>query len=54
MSKRHVQSFTIASGQERSQSQEAISVLLCGGLAGVATWVSIFPLGKNSAYGLLT
>ncbi|EME42072.1 hypothetical protein DOTSEDRAFT_134075 [Dothistroma septosporum NZE10] len=25
-------------------TQEALKVLLCGGLAGVATWVSIFPL----------
>lgn len=46
MSKRYVQSSVITSGQEQSQSQEAISVLLCGGLAGVATWVSIFPLGN--------
>jgi hypothetical protein len=34
-----------ASSQEPTQTQEALSVLLCGGLAGVATWVSIFPLG---------
>lgn len=53
MSKRYVQSSVIASGQPQSQSQEAISVLLCGGLAGVATWVSIFPLGKTSASALL-
>jgi hypothetical protein len=46
MSKRYVQSFTIASSQEPTQTQEAMSVLLCGGLAGVATWVSIFPLGN--------
>jgi hypothetical protein len=46
MSKRYVQSFTAASSQEPTQTQEAISVLLCGGLAGVATWVSIFPLGN--------
>jgi solute carrier family 25 carnitine/acylcarnitine transporter 20/29 len=46
LSKRYVQSFNAASSPEQSQTQEAISVLLCGGLAGVATWVSIFPLGK--------
>ncbi|KAM0696689.1 hypothetical protein Q7P36_003938 [Cladosporium allicinum] len=44
LSKRYVQSFNAASSQEQSQTQEALSVLLCGGLAGVATWVSIFPL----------
>lgn len=27
-----------------SWSQEATKVLLCGGLAGVVTWVSVFPL----------
>lgn len=27
-----------------SDSQEAAKVLLCGGLAGVVTWASIFPL----------
>jgi hypothetical protein len=46
ISKRYVQSFTAASSQEPTQTQEAMSVLLCGGLAGVATWVSIFPLGN--------
>ncbi|CAG8972859.1 hypothetical protein HYALB_00001278 [Hymenoscyphus albidus] len=29
---------------ESSASQEAAKVLLCGGLAGVVTWASIFPL----------
>lgn len=47
MSKRYVQSSINSSSQEPSQTQEALSVLLCGGLAGVATWVSIFPLGNN-------
>lgn len=28
----------------RSTSQEAAKVLLCGGLAGVVTWASVFPL----------
>lgn len=27
-----------------SHTQEALKVLLCGGLAGVVTWASIFPL----------
>lgn len=39
-----------SSSQEPTQTQEALSVLLCGGLAGVATWVSIFPLGNNRPY----
>lgn len=30
--------------QDKSLSQEAAKVLLCGGLAGVMTWASIFPL----------
>jgi solute carrier family 25 carnitine/acylcarnitine transporter 20/29 len=47
MSKRYVQSSMKSSSQESTQTQEALSVLLCGGLAGVATWVSIFPLGNN-------
>jgi len=46
MSKRYVQSSMNASSKEPTQTQEALSVLLCGGLAGVATWVSIFPLGN--------
>ncbi|KAM5341635.1 hypothetical protein ACJ41O_014666 [Fusarium nematophilum] len=31
-------------GEESSLQHEAAKVLLCGGLAGVATWASIFPL----------
>ncbi|KAF4983823.1 hypothetical protein FZEAL_860 [Fusarium zealandicum] len=31
-------------GEESSFQHEAAKVLLCGGLAGVATWVSVFPL----------
>ncbi|KAF5965279.1 ornithine transporter [Fusarium bulbicola] len=31
-------------GEETSLQHEAAKVLLCGGLAGVATWASIFPL----------
>lgn len=35
----------MSSMRERgSDSQEAAKVLLCGGLAGVVTWASIFPL----------
>lgn len=30
--------------ERRNDSQEAAKVLLCGGLAGVVTWASIFPL----------
>ncbi|KAH7129304.1 mitochondrial carrier domain-containing protein [Dactylonectria estremocensis] len=32
------------SGNEASLQHEAAKVLLCGGLAGVVTWASIFPL----------
>ncbi|TKA48799.1 hypothetical protein B0A55_11900 [Friedmanniomyces simplex] len=31
-------------GEEDSQNQQALKILLCGGLAGVVTWTSIFPL----------
>lgn len=31
-------------GVEKSAGGEAAKVLLCGGLAGVVTWASIFPL----------
>ncbi|CAM1503737.1 Fc.00g013280.m01.CDS01 [Cosmosporella sp. VM-42] len=31
-------------GQEASLKHEAAKVLLCGGLAGIVTWASIFPL----------
>lgn len=30
--------------EHESDSQAAMKVLLCGGLAGVVTWTSIFPL----------
>ncbi|KAK0247671.1 hypothetical protein LTS09_017155 [Friedmanniomyces endolithicus] len=30
--------------EDDSQNQQALNVLLCGGLAGVVTWASIFPL----------
>ena len=32
---------------EDSEQHRALKVLLCGGLAGVATWASIFPLGES-------
>jgi len=31
-------------GDEYSLQHEVVKVLLCGGLAGIATWASIFPL----------
>jgi solute carrier family 25 (mitochondrial carnitine/acylcarnitine transporter), member 20/29 len=30
--------------ENESSRQEAMKVLLCGGLAGIVTWASIFPL----------
>jgi solute carrier family 25 carnitine/acylcarnitine transporter 20/29 len=30
--------------EEESTQQEAMKVLLCGGIAGIATWASVFPL----------
>ncbi|KAK8007419.1 hypothetical protein PG989_001409 [Apiospora arundinis] len=35
---------TTKQDEDKSLSQEAAKVLLCGGLAGVMTWASIFPL----------
>jgi solute carrier family 25 (mitochondrial carnitine/acylcarnitine transporter), member 20/29 len=32
------------SSRDESSRQEALKVLLCGGVAGVITWASIFPL----------
>ena len=32
------------SAEDDSQRRAAMNVLLCGGLAGVVTWASIFPL----------
>lgn len=31
-----------------TSSQAAMKVLFCGGVAGVVTWASIFPLGKTT------
>lgn len=36
--------------QAKYPETEAVNVLLCGGLAGVATWVSIFPLGTLPSF----
>lgn len=36
--------YTGGEAKESSSKDEAVKVLLCGGLAGVATWASIFPL----------
>ncbi|KAL1639349.1 hypothetical protein SLS58_008063 [Diplodia intermedia] len=36
----------ITSPDEDTQRQAALKVLLCGGIAGVVTWASIFPLGE--------
>lgn len=30
--------------EDDSDRQSAMKILLCGGIAGIATWVSIFPL----------
>ncbi|SMQ51686.1 unnamed protein product [Zymoseptoria tritici ST99CH_3D7] len=38
LSKRHL------SNEDDSPNQQALKVLLCGGLAGVVTWASIFPM----------
>ncbi|TVY34253.1 Solute carrier family 25 member [Lachnellula occidentalis] len=36
--------MTSSFSQSNSSAQEAAQVLLCGGLAGVVTWASVFPL----------
>lgn len=33
--------------ENQTPNEEAVKVLLCGGLAGVVTWASIFPLGTS-------
>jgi solute carrier family 25 (mitochondrial carnitine/acylcarnitine transporter), member 20/29 len=35
--------------EDESNKQHALKILLCGGLAGVVTWASIFPLGLPKA-----
>lgn len=30
--------------EDESRNQEALKILLCGGLAGIITWASVFPL----------
>lgn len=32
--------------ENQTAGEEAVRVLLCGGLAGVVTWASVFPLGR--------
>lgn len=32
--------------ENQTANEEAVRVLLCGGLAGVVTWASVFPLGR--------
>lgn len=32
--------------KDQTAGEEAVRVLLCGGLAGVVTWASVFPLGR--------
>ena len=34
------------SSPKDTDKQAAMKVLFCGGLAGIVTWASIFPLGK--------
>lgn len=36
------------SSRGKDDQPEWMSVLLCGGIAGVATWASIFPLGEST------
>ena len=38
-----------ASPRRQAESPEWLSVLLCGGIAGVVTWASVFPLGSFSS-----
>ena len=35
--------------EDDSDQQRALQILLCGGFAGVVTWASIFPLGRELA-----
>ena len=36
----------VIQGSEKAEKPEWMSVLLCGGIAGVVTWASVFPLGS--------
>jgi len=33
-----------------SDNPEWMNVLLCGGIAGVITWASVFPLGTHKTW----
>lgn len=39
------QAFTV---EDESERQRTLKILLCGGLAGIVTWTSIFPLGTRA------
>ncbi|GAB7347455.1 hypothetical protein MBLNU459_g4371t1 [Dothideomycetes sp. NU459] len=38
----------LMSSSAKSENPEWMSVLLCGGIAGVVTWASVFPLGEQA------
>lgn len=42
----HLSKQAIVHTDDSSHSQ-ALKIMLCGGLAGVVTWASIFPLGMS-------
>ena len=39
--------------EDDGHNEQAFKIMLCGGLAGVVTWASIFPLGTPSISALL-
>lgn len=38
------QAWQTATNQTETKKKDTLGILICGGLAGIATWVSIFPL----------
>ncbi|KAI5292676.1 hypothetical protein KEM55_007608, partial [Ascosphaera atra] len=36
--------YTTTPGKESSTTESALRILLCGGIAGISTWASVFPL----------
>jgi solute carrier family 25 carnitine/acylcarnitine transporter 20/29 len=44
LASRTVSSYSRGKEGDEARVPEAVKVLLCGGLAGVATWASVFPL----------
>jgi len=34
--------------EDDTSNEQAVKIMLCGGLAGVVTWASIFPLGTHA------